>query len=479
MHMTGAAREPVPEKAKAASFAPLDAGDASEAPRSAKPGQDPRGRKVKTTPGAFLGGAIGRLLPASIPFRYFGAAAAFHVAAWVALFAGADGAPRYRGGLGWTLAALHLVTLGVLTMTAIGASLQLLPVATRQAVHSRHAPALVFWLYAPGVAAAAIGMGWPSVPLLATGALLIALALAIYAALLARNLFGARGMPAVIAHVWVAWIALAIVLVAALSLAFGYAGGSALPRAVALALHVPFAAYGFMGMLALGLSYILVPMFALSQPPDERTALVSCALACAALAAVAAAAFGIAVVPLRVAAIGAGGVAVALHLRLMLRSLANGMRRDLGPSFRLVRLGWAMLAASLAAALGVALDVPFGGMATLFGLLLIAGWLLTFLLGILQRIVPFLASMHASRGKHRPPTPSSLAAGSALRVHAMCHVSALAVLAAAIVVDNAWLARIGALLGLVGSVAFLAFFVQVVRRMRGAGAEGRARAASA
>ena len=94
--MTGAAREPVPEKAKAASFAPLDAGDASEAPRPAKAVQDPRGRKVKTTPGAFLGGAVGRLLPASIPFRYLGAAAVFHVAARVSLVAGAYGAPRYR-----------------------------------------------------------------------------------------------------------------------------------------------------------------------------------------------------------------------------------------------------------------------------------------------------------------------------------------------------------------------------------------------
>jgi len=154
------------------------------------------------------------------------------------------------------------------------------------------------------------------------------------------------------------------------------------------------------------------------------------------------------------------------------------MRRDLGPSFRLVRIGWAMLAASLVAALCVALDVPFAGMPTLFGLLLIAGWLLTFLLGILQRIVPFLASMHASRGKHRPPTPSSLAAGPALRIHYLCHMSALAVLTAAILLDSAWFARIGALIGLVGSMAFLAFFVQVVRRMLGVGAKSGTHAAS-
>ena len=39
---------------------------------------------------------------------------------------------------------------------------------------------------------------------------------------------------------------------------------------------------GFMGMLALGIAYILVPMFALAPNPDERQALASCAFAVAA-----------------------------------------------------------------------------------------------------------------------------------------------------------------------------------------------------
>jgi hypothetical protein len=445
-------------------------GAASFAPRDATPGPPARdrGRKVKTTPAAFLGGAIGRLLPPSIPFRYFGAAVVFHLLGWIALVAGADAAPRFRGGLGWTIAALHLITLGVLVMTAIGASLQLLPVATRQSVLSRHAPAAIWWLFTPGVALVAVGMGIPSIAMLVVGAVAIAIALAVYAVVLARNLFGARGMPAVVAHVWAAWVSLAVVLVAALSLAAAYAGEPALPRDVAIALHVPFAGYGFMGLLALGLSYIVVPMFALAQPPDERQALASCVLAVVALTAVATAACGVAVTALRVTAIAAGTLAVALHLRLMTIALRAGMRRDLGRSFRLVRIGWAMLVASLVAALGVALHVPFDGMATLFGFALIVGWLLTFLLGILQRIVPFLASMHAARGRHRPPTPSSLAAGSALRIHYVAHLAALAAVTLGIVVDSAWAVRIGAVAGIVGASAFLAFFVNVVRRMLGA-----------
>src|SRR6202521_3595973 len=132
---------------------------------------------MKLAAGAFIAGAASRLLPPSIPFRFFGAAVAYHLLAWIALFAGAQSVPRFAGGLGWPLAALHLVTLGVLAMTAIGASLQLLPVATRQPALSRRWPAAIWWLYTPGVAAVAVGMGVPAPRLLACGAVAVIVAL--------------------------------------------------------------------------------------------------------------------------------------------------------------------------------------------------------------------------------------------------------------------------------------------------------------
>ena len=76
------------------------------------------------------------------------------------------------------------------------------------------------------------------------------------------------------------------------------------------------------------------------------------------------------------------------------------MRRDLGRSFALVRLGWAFLVGSLAAGLPRSRWTRRSTASRpLFGLALIGGWLLTFLLGILQRIVPFLASMHAGQAR--------------------------------------------------------------------------------
>jgi hypothetical protein len=49
--------------------------------------------------GAFLAGAGSRLLPPSIPFRFFGGAVVFRLCAWIALFADAEAAVRFAGGL--------------------------------------------------------------------------------------------------------------------------------------------------------------------------------------------------------------------------------------------------------------------------------------------------------------------------------------------------------------------------------------------
>ncbi len=422
---------------------------------------------MSATAGLFLSGAKSRLLPASIPLRFFGAAVVFHLLAWLALLARSGDVLDFRGGLGWPLAALHLVTLGVLAMSAIGASLQLLPVATRQPVGSAHLPALIWWLYTPGVALVALGMGFAQPRWLVAGAAAVAAALALFAVLLARNLRHARGMPGVVAHGWAALVALVALLASALLLAATWNGLPLVDRGTLLLLHVAFAAYGFMGMLALGLSYILVPMFALASAPDERLQRRSFVCGVVAVALVAPAAFGVAPRLLVSVAVLAGAVAVALHLQLMRQALASGMRRELGRSFRLVRIGWGGLVASLPIALAIVFEAPIDGLGAWFGLVLVGGWLLSFLFGILQRILPFLASMHAGPGT-RPPTPASLTFDPPLRVHFACHLGALALLAAALALQNRPLVIAAGLTGLVGACAFALFYLVLLARMAAA-----------
>lgn len=427
--------------------------------------------------GAFLAGAGGRLLPASVPFRWFGAAVVFHALAWLALAVGASSWPSWRGGLGWPLAALHLVTLGTLVASAIGASLQLLPVATRQAVRWPALAALMWWAYVPGVALLALGMAWARPPWLALGAALVLAVLVAWAVLLALNLRGARGMPAVVLHGWGALAGLALLALSALALVALWNGYPLLDRERLRALHLVSGVFGLMGLLVLGLSTILLPMFTLAAVPDEsrQRRAGAAALAAVALAALAALPHSdtALAIGLRLAALCSAALALGWHLRLMRQVLQTGLRRNLGRSGWLMHFSWGAAALALVIALAKLGLETFGGASELLGplfvLAAVGGWLASFLFAVLQRILPFLASMHAARGQLRPPTPSALTLEPPLQWHLRAHVTALGLLAVAIVLRSpAWLVA-AAVVGFAGALAFGVFFAVLMLRLRGAG----------
>lgn len=421
-----------------------------------------------TLAATFLAGAKSRLLPASIPFRFFAAAAAFHILLWGALVAEADQLARFTGGLGPMLAVVHLLTLGVLTTTAMGASVQLLPVATRRAMVAVWPIKLVFWLTVPGMAALIAGMYAAQTAVLIAAAAVTAAGLVLFAALLADNLRRAGSLPVVAAYGWAALGALVLLVGLGLALALDYEIG-ALPdhNAAALA-HMILGGFGFMGLLALGFSHVLVPMFALAAAPAKRPAFAGFALASTALALGSIGALADSRRLLTIAAL-IGLAAIALHLWLMQRVLTSGMRKRLGLSFVLIRAAWLVLPVTLLVGLAALHGWAGPGGPTLFGLLLIGGWLLTFLLGVLQRILPFLASMHAAgTTSGAPRLMSELAASWPIKIHAACHLIALVALASAIVVDVHWLARLGSMVGLVGALAFAWFTVSVTRPLTGA-----------
>jgi len=108
-------------------------------------------------PGMILMGAQSRLLPPSVPFRFFAAAVAFQGVAWGLIALDADQVPHFLGGPAFILAGIHALTLGVLVMTAIGASFQILPVVTGQSLAALWPCRLTFWLYAPGTALLVFG----------------------------------------------------------------------------------------------------------------------------------------------------------------------------------------------------------------------------------------------------------------------------------------------------------------------------------
>lgn len=423
-----------------------------------------------TAGAAFLGGAATRLLPASIPLRFFGAAVAYHLAGWLALAAGARAALDFVGGPGVALAALHLFTLGMFGMVAMGAGAQLLPVATRQPAIGPRALTWIWWVYTPGVALLTLGMGLVQPLPLGIGAAAVIVAFASWAALVLRHLVGARGMAGVMFLIWAALVALAVLLVTAAALAGLWLGWWAPDRAVLRGLHLLAGPFGFMGLLALGLSCVLVPMFALSEAPADRAQLAAGGLAAGALVLAGVAAFGTASLPLRLLACAAGGAAAVLHVLQMRRALREGMRKSLGRSMLLVKIGWGGLFAAVVLGAVLALGLPLPRGAAWFGLSVIGVWLLSTLCGMLQRILPFLGAMHAPPVRRRAPTPSALTHERSLQVHFASHVAALALLALAIAFDSAWIAALGCAAGAAGAVAFASFYVRLLSRMRPRGA---------
>jgi len=417
-----------------------------------------------TVAASFLGGAKSRLLPASVPLRFFASAAIFHVLMWVALFAGAEQATSYRGGAGPGLAAIHLLTLGVLTTTAIGASVQLLPVATRRALAAVWPIKLVFWLVVPGVVGLAPAMYVVFVPALIASALLVTVGLLLFAGLLVDNLRRAGSLPVVAAYGWTALASLLALTGMGLGLAFDYEN-AILPDHGSFALaHLILAGFGFMGFLALGFSYVLVPMFALASMPAKQVSFIGFALAVAGLiSGVLGALLDSRAVLTSACLFGLG--AATLYLWGMGGALRTGMRKRLGLSFVLIRIAWAMLPLSIVAGLASLHGYAGQNGPTLFGFLLVGGWLLTFLFGVLQRILPFLASMHVTQPRGSPPLVSELAAAWPLKVHAACHLAALATIAAAILSDQVMLTRLGAAVGLLGALAFAWFTADVLRRV--------------
>jgi hypothetical protein len=418
-----------------------------------------------TLTATFLSGARSRLLPASVPFRFFAVAAFLHALMWLALFGAAGEITHYRGGIGPPLAAVHILTLGVFMTTAIGASVQLLPVATRRTLVAVWPIKLVFWLVVPGLLSLLVGMCIPDVAVAIVGAGVTAAGLLIYAALLAENLRRARGLPVVVAYGWTAAAALALLVVLGVALSSDYAVAWLPDHADAALAHLILGAFGVLGMLVLGFSHILVPMFALSSAPASRPAAAAFVTATVALVAAVAAALLEERSVLAAAAIG-GLAATAAHIMLMRRVLQTGMRKRLGLSFVLIKASWVLLAASLLVGLFAVYGFAGPRGPTLFGLLVLGGWLLTFLLGILQRILPFLASMHAvGIGRGTPPLLSELAASSPLKLHALCHTIALVGLIVAIILDSGALARSASAVGCLGAIAFAWFTARVIGRI--------------
>lgn len=399
-----------------------------------------------------LAGAEQRLLHPSVPVAFFSMAAVAHLMFW-SLLALLPEQAMMIGGPGVGLAAVHVLTVGVLVATAVGAVLQILPVTTLQT-----APPVWFgWallvLVLGGGAVLVAAFLAISVPGIIAGAVALGSGLLLFAGFLGRLLWTGRaaGLPDTLPAVAASAVALVGVVVLALALAVDFRLGWVPDHGAAALAHLVLAGYGFMGLLVVGFSHILVPMLAVAEPPAAGSGRPALLLGVAAIVITVTGLLGGSRFLVMMGGV-TGLVASVLHVDIMVRAHARRMRRRLGPSFVLIRASWLFLPLSILAGLGVLADmVP----PLVFGVLVLPGWLLTVLLGILQRILPFLASMNTVRRCARPASATALVWDVPLKVLAVLHPTAVLLLTVAVALDLPALTRAAGVVGAAGAVAFL------------------------
>lgn len=207
-----------------------------------------------------------------VPLRYFLAAQAAFVTVlvWVP-FRVSDLLDFYYQG--HDLALVHLLTLGWITMTIMGASFQLVPVALETTLYSGRLARWQFWFMLLGVTAM-VGHFWIGRhPGMAFGAGLVLVAVALFVINMGRTLSRLPHWDIVARHVAAALVYLAATAILgnlmALDKLYDFLGGQVLRTIHA---HAQLAGIGWVTMMIFGASYKLIPMFSLGELQDERGA---------------------------------------------------------------------------------------------------------------------------------------------------------------------------------------------------------------
>lgn len=289
------------------------------------------------------------------------------------------------------LALVHLATLGWLTMTIMGASLQLTPVILNAPLRATRLLRWQFPVYVVGLVLLISGFAAGRPVLLATGGVVVVLAVLHYAFVLAVTLFKAPTRPLTARYLIAALTYLCVVvglgLTAALNMQLHFLGDAALRL---LQAHVALALLGWLSTTLLGVSYTLVRLFALVHGhADAMGRRIFVALNAGVLGLAAGLMLDWSLL------VTLAGLALTFSIWLFgydyLRMLRMRRRKLLDMTQRHALAGVAYLALTVPLALAAALtNAARPPQIVALGLLMLVGALGQSIIGYLYKIVPFL-----------------------------------------------------------------------------------------
>jgi hypothetical protein len=375
--------------------------------------------------------------PLSDPLKFFLAVPLFGLAAALGLSWYGEAALVSRWSMP-TLALVHLLTLGYLTMAMCGALFQILPVVAGIVIRGGSlTPWWVFILLAAGASLLSAAFVVASPILFRVAGVALGLALFWFLAAAGSGLMRAvpPGALATIAAVRLALASLAMTVVLGLALASSFGRLFSLPLFLLTDLHVGWGLLGWVGMLIFGVAFQVLPMFqATPAYPALMTRRMSLGVAsvlglwCAAL-----------LMPQSRGLIAEASIGSALALipaAFAIATLHVLNRRKRAPDA--TTLFWRLAALSLLACCVLWIVPRTDGETVrplLLGILFIVGFGCTAVNGMLYKIVPFLLwyQLQESSGANRKAVPNIrvLLPDQAGRAQFWAHLAALCLLTGA------------------------------------------------
>ncbi|HAJ92767.1 MAG TPA: hypothetical protein DCO71_09195 [Gammaproteobacteria bacterium] len=339
------------------------------------------------------------LPPIHIPLRFFLTAPCFGMlAAMVLLFSGSElWTSHWNPAL---IALTHLLTLGFMTMTMLGALFQLLPVLSGERVPGGTPLAFaVHLLMVAAVLCLSAGFVFREYFLLGVAVVLLAMALAGFivaiGSKLVTNIAGGDSIHAM--RLAIAALLVTIGLGCYRALTYLYPLESPLSLTM---LHVSWALLGWVLILIMGISFQVIPMFQVTPDYPSRLTrfiplVIFTGLLLLALLQTPVAVAGLVIVI---------GVAVLVYAGFSLRLLQHRKRRLMDVSVRFWQLGLSCLILAVLLFWLVFLLPDIAGSVVspargvlLAGVLMVLGFACSIIMGMLQKIVPFLAFLHLQR----------------------------------------------------------------------------------
>lgn len=334
--------------------------------------------------------------PLMIPYRFFiSAPIAGVLAAMVLLSGGADiWASRWSPQV---LAATHLLTLGFMAMVMLGALFQVLPVLSGQLIRGQHwlAPTLHL-LLSSGSLALAGSFLWQHDNWRMAALLLLGTNFSLFISALGAQLLKPIAGGASIFTIRLAALSLLVAIVLGMLVLGGYLGGP-VPNQIQQAgdAHLRLALLGWVLLLIVGVSYQVIPMFHVTPNfPGTATRLLPATIFTALIAMTLVSTpwlRNVAALIVILAAIG--------YVTITLNLLRQRKRKIVDYTVRFWQLGlYNLLLAMLAYTIALLRPEWVQPHYELqWGLIVVVGFAISIIIGMLHKIAPFLTWLHLQR----------------------------------------------------------------------------------